>query len=150
MLHSVALLAQAPPGMAVSRRVLAEHYGLPEPYLAKPLKALVRAGILTASSGPNGGFRLARRADDITVLDIVEAVEGTSPPFICQEIRQQGTAALPPAECRSPCAMATMMDRAHEAWRASLRGVTVADLVKGTPKKVRDRNRAEFAARLPG
>jgi Rrf2 family protein len=150
MLHSVALIAQAPPGAAVSRRVLAEHYGLPEPYLAKPLKALVRAGILTATSGPNGGFRLAKGTGDITALDIVEAVEGTSPPFICQEIRQQGTAALPPSECRSPCAMATMMDRAHQAWRASLRGVTVADLVKGTPKRVRDRNRAEFAARLPG
>ena len=57
MLHSVTLLAQAPRGVAVSRRVLAEHYGLPEPYLAKPLKALVRARILTATSGPSGGFR---------------------------------------------------------------------------------------------
>lgn len=150
MLHSVALLAQAPAGMAVSRRVLAEHYGLPEPYLAKPLKALVRTGILTASSGPNGGFRLGRRPEDITALDIVEAVEGTSPPFICQEIRQQGTAALSPADCRKPCAMSTMMDRAHQAWRASLRDVTVADLVKGTPKAVRDRNQADFAARLSG
>lgn len=150
MLHSVTLIAQAPPGHAVSRRVLAEHYGLPEPYLAKPLKALVRAGILTATSGPSGGFRLARRPEDITALDIVEAVEGTSSPFICQEIRQQGTAALPPEECRSPCAMATMMDRAHQAWRASLRGVTVTDLVKGTPKKIRERNQAEFAARFSG
>jgi Rrf2 family protein len=149
MLHSVTLLAQAPKGMAVSRRVLAEHYGLPEPYLAKPLKALVRAGILTATSGPSGGFRLARRPEDITALDIVEAVEGASEPFVCQEIRQQGTAALPPAQCKNPCAMATMMGRAHEAWRSSLRGVTVADLVKGTPRPVRDRNEAEFAARLP-
>lgn len=150
MLHSAALLAQAPKGVAVPRRVLAEHYGLPEPYLAKPLKALVRAGILTASSGPSGGFRLARPPQDVTALDIVEAVEGTSPPFICQEIRQQGTGALSPAECRSPCAMATMMDRAHQAWRASLQGVTVADIVKATPKTVRDRIRAEFAAQMPG
>jgi Rrf2 family protein len=147
MLHGVTLLAQAPKGIAVSRRVLAEHYGLPEPYLAKPLKSLVRAGILTATSGPNGGFRLAREPEDITALDIVEAVEGASPPFICQEIRQQGTAALSPEDCRRPCAMSTMMDRAHQAWRASLNGVTVADLVKSTPKTVRDRNRADFAAR---
>lgn len=150
MLHSVTLLAQAPQGMAVSRRVLAEHYGLPEPYLAKPLKALVRAGILNATSGPSGGFRLAREPEDITALDIVEAVEGTSSPFTCQEIRQQGTAALPPEECRRPCAMSMMMDRAHQAWRASLSGITVADMVKTTPKTVRDRNRADFAARLPG
>jgi Rrf2 family protein len=150
MLHGVALLAQAPDGKAVPRRVLAEHYGLPEPYLAKPLKALVRAGILTAASGPAGGFRLARRPEDITALDIVEAVEGTSQPFVCQEIRQHGTAALPPDDCRMPCAMSAMMDRAHQAWRSSLRGITAADLVKGTPKTVRDRNRAEFAALLPG
>jgi Rrf2 family protein len=149
MLHSVALIAQAPSGMAVSRRVLAEHYGLPEPYLAKPLTALVRAGVLTATPGPSGGFRLARQPKDITALDIVEAVEGSSAPFICQEIRQQGTAAVAPAECTRPCAMSTIMGRAHQAWRASLRGVTVVDLVKSVPMKSRDRNRAELAAQLP-
>ncbi len=41
-------------------RRLAEFYGLPEAYLAKLLKALVRAGLLSATSGPRGGFRLAR------------------------------------------------------------------------------------------
>lgn len=145
MLHGVALIAQAPDGVAVPRRVLADHYGLPEPYLAKHLKALVRAGVLHANPGPSGGFRLAHRPEDITALDIVEAVEGGADPFVCQEIRQRGSAAAPPELCRRPCVFASMMGRAHDAWRESLRAVTVADLVAMTPKRARDRNRAKLA-----
>ncbi len=146
MLHGVALIAQAPSGQSVSRRVLAEHYDLPEAYLAKHLKALVRAGVLVATPGPTGGFRLARPADQITALDIVEGIEGATSPFVCQEIRQRGTLAATPAECRRPCAMAKVMDRAHQAWRSSLAAVTVVDLVGTIPKRFRDRTVAGLAA----
>ena len=147
MLHGVALIAQAPHGVAVSRRLLAQHYGLPEAYLAKHLKSLVRAGVLAATPGPAGGFRLARPAAEITVLDIVDAVEGSTPPFICQEIRQRGTAAVPPQQCRRPCGFASVMQRAHQSWRASLDGVTVDDLVATVPTRSRNRNATELAAR---
>ncbi|TDW94773.1 BadM/Rrf2 family transcriptional regulator [Kribbella pratensis] len=144
MLHSVAVIAQAPAGTAVARRVLAENYDLPEAYLAKHLKALVRAGVLVATTGPTGGFRLARDPAGITALDIVEAIEGSAPPFTCQEIRQRGLAATPPELCRRPCGVAAVMDRAHQAWRSTLQEVTVADLVKLTPKPLRD----QLVARL--
>lgn len=145
-LHYTALIALAPPDVAVSRRVLADHYGLPDAYLAKHLQAMVRAGLLRATSGPNGGFRLARPADEITALDIVDAVEGSASPFTCQEIRQSGSGALRPEECRRPCGMSTVMGRAHQAWRESLRSVTVTDLVATTPRRIRERNREKLAA----
>ncbi len=69
--------------MALPRRVLADHYGLPEAYIGKHLQALTRAGLLHATPGPSGGFRLARPVGEITV---VGAVESTASPFMCQEI----------------------------------------------------------------
>ena len=111
-------------------RRLAEFYGLPEAYLAKLLKALVRAGLLGAASGPRGGFRLARRPGDITVADVVEAVEGPSPLFQCTEIRQRGPVPLTGAACRRPCGIDQVMDRAESAWRAELAATTIADLVE--------------------
>ncbi|MDA8283373.1 MAG: Rrf2 family transcriptional regulator [Actinomycetota bacterium] len=145
-LHCALLLAEAPARVPLPRRVLAEHYGLPEAYLAKHLQALARAGLLHATPGPSGGFRLARPAGEITVLDVLDAIEGAASPFICQEIRQQGTGAARPEECTRPCAIASVMVRAHQAWRESLRAVTLDQLVKRVPQTLRKRNRAKFAS----
>ncbi len=135
-LHCAVLLAQVPDGVLVSSRTLAQHYGLPETYLAKHLQALVRAGLLQAVSGPKGGFRLARRPEQITVLDVVEAIEGTASPFLCQEIRQRGKGGLSPEDCRQPCRINSVMLAAHQAWRASLRSVTIADIASDLPTNV--------------
>ena len=62
LLHAAASLAQLEPGVSASAAQLAEHYGVPAAYLAKQLQALVRAGVLAATTGPRGGFRLARPA----------------------------------------------------------------------------------------
>ena len=56
-LHCTWLLTFARDGDALPARRLAEFYGLPEAYLAKLLKGLVRAGLLSSTSGPRGGFR---------------------------------------------------------------------------------------------
>lgn len=148
-LHCALLIAQAPPGAALPRRVLAEYHGLPEPYLAKHLQALTRAGLLQATPGPNGGFRLARPVGEITVLDVLDAIEGTANPFTCQEIRQHGTGAYKPEDCTRPCAIATVMTQAHEAWRESLRAVTLGQLLERIPQAARERNRARIAPRPP-
>lgn len=101
-------------------------------------------GILGATSGPNGGYQLGKPAAQITALDVVDAVEGTGSPFGCQEIRQRGTGAVPPEHCTRPCGIALVMARAHRAWRESLRGITVADMVEGVPETVREQIRGEF------
>lgn len=141
VLHCATTLAQLEPGASASTTQLAQYYDLPAAYLAKQLKALVRAGLLAATTGPRGGFRLARPAREITLLQIVEAVDGTSSPYECREIRQQGRGALPPEDCRRTCVLAEKMIDAHEAWRGSLAGVTLADIIGALPESAPSRTR---------
>ncbi len=55
---------------------IAEQQNVPESFLAKIFQSLVKAGLVTSFRGSRGGFRLARSPEKVTVLDIVEAVEG--------------------------------------------------------------------------
>ncbi|HUN31018.1 MAG TPA: Rrf2 family transcriptional regulator [Trebonia sp.] len=144
-LHTTASLAQLGPGATVSAAQLAEHYDLPAAYLAKQLQALVRAGVLAATTGPRGGFRLARPAREITMLQVVEAVDGTSPFYTCNEIRQRGRGAVPPEECRTTCGLAAQMAQAEAAWRQSLGAVTIADIVASLPRGIPERTQALLA-----
>ncbi len=108
---------------------LAAAYDLPPPYLNKQLQALVRAGILTSARGKGGGFRLARSLHDITLFDVVQAIEGPDPAFRCREIRRCGMGAgSPPSGFRSPCAIAAAMHEAEESWRQALRARTLASV----------------------
>jgi Rrf2 family protein len=145
VLHAVTSLAQLEPGATVSAAQLAEHFDVPPAYLAKQLQTLVRAGVLAASTGPRGGFRLGRPAEEITLLQVVEAVDGSSRFYQCNEIRQRGRGATPPEECRKTCALAARMYAAQAAWRASLDAVTVAEIVAGLPRGVPQRTRALLA-----
>lgn len=61
--------------MRISRTIALEE-GLPDLYLMKVLRPLVTRGILRSIKGPNGGYHLARAAREITLLDIIEAVDG--------------------------------------------------------------------------
>jgi Rrf2 family protein len=128
-LHCCWLLAQAPDDESLTARRLAEFYGLPEPYLAKVLKALTSANLLTARSGSRGGYRLARDPEQISALDIIIAVDGQRPMFRCAEIRQNGPVGLTPAQCRHTCGIASLMHRAEHAWRDQLASTSLADLL---------------------
>ena len=55
---------------------VSKEYNIPLEYLLKILQQLVRADVLRSKRGPRGGFTLARTADKISMLQIVEAVEG--------------------------------------------------------------------------
>jgi Rrf2 family protein len=128
-IHCATLLAALPPEQTLSAARLAEYHGVPAPYLAKHLQALVRAQVLESVPGPRGGFRLARPASVVTVLDIVEAIDGDEPSFRCSEIRRRGPTRVAAREYTLPCSIHVVMDRADAAWRAELRAVTVADLL---------------------
>ncbi|WP_406297735.1 RrF2 family transcriptional regulator [Embleya sp. NBC_00888] len=127
-LHSCLNLAWAESGTAVTATKLAAFYGLPAAYLNKQLQALARAGIVTSTSGPRGGFRLARALKDITLMDVVVAIEGPDPAFRCQQILHNGPDADPTADYRTSCAIAQAMSRADLAWRHELATQTLADL----------------------
>lgn len=107
---------------------LAELHGVSATYLAKHLQALSRAELVRSAQGKAGGYLLTRSPEEITVLDVVEAIEGTQPTFVCTEIRQRGPLAAPPEACAKPCVIASTMIAADRAWRAALREVSIADL----------------------
>ena len=65
---------EEPARLSGARITLAK--GLPEHFLLKVLVSLARAGVLTSDRGPHGGYRLARPARDISLLEVVEAVDG--------------------------------------------------------------------------
>jgi Rrf2 family protein len=141
LLHCATSLAQLDAGSTASAAQLAQYYDLPAAYLAKQLQSLVKAGVLAATTGPRGGFRLARPPSEITLLRIVEAVDGAASPYECREIRMRGRGALPAEECRTPCVLAAKMAEAHDAWRRSLAATSLADILAALPPEAPSRTR---------
>lgn len=128
-IHSVLMLASLQPGGLLSASALAAYHGVSPSYLLKHLQSLSVAGVLESVPGPTGGYRLARAPERISLLDIVQAVEGPGPAFRCQEIRQRGPNPLPGKPTR-PCEINTAMLKAEHAWKRELAKVSIADLVR--------------------
>lgn len=63
-------------GLSMRAAEIAKQFSLPAAYAAKVMTQLVRANILHSDRGPRGGFRLLRSPQEISVLEIVEAVDG--------------------------------------------------------------------------
>ncbi|WP_328335322.1 RrF2 family transcriptional regulator [Streptomyces sp. NBC_00455] len=133
-LHSCLNLVWAGDERAITAARLAAYHDLPAAYLNKQLQALARAGIVSSAPGPRGGFRLARRPEDVTLMDVVAAIEGPDQAFRCTEIRQQGPGAGMPDNYGDPCTVSRAMRRAELAWRQELAGQTLAD-VKATAER---------------
>jgi Rrf2 family protein len=129
MLHSCTILATLPSDQALPAAKLAELHGVPPAYLAKHLQATTAAGITRSVAGRRGGYRLAKPPAEISLLDVVVAVDGEGTAFRCSEIRQQGPVVGPPSAYRRACGIARAMWRAEDAWRQQLAGTTIADLV---------------------
>ena len=128
--HCCTVLAVLPPEQALPAARLAEFHDVPPAYLAKALQGLTAAGITESHPGPRGGYRLARPPAEVTLLQVVLAVDGSDTAFQCTEIRQRGPAARDdPRSYRRPCGIARAMCRAEDAWRAELAATTIAGLV---------------------
>lgn len=128
-LHCCTVLGTLPGGVTLPGARLAEFHDVPAAYLAKHLQALSAAGIVTSVPGRRGGYRLARPAGEITMLDVVLAVDGSEHAFRCSEIRQRGPSAVSAEQYVRPCGIARAMLDAEIAWRNALRSVTIGDLV---------------------
>jgi Rrf2 family protein len=145
-LHCCLNLTWVESGEAVTAAKLAGFYQLPTAYLNRQLQALVRAGIVTSTSGPRGGFRLARDPRHITLLDVVTAIEGGREAFRCQEILRKGPGGRDDVDYRKHCLVSQAMWRAELAWRRELAAQTLADIKlavedkrPGTPELTRNR-----------
>jgi hypothetical protein len=110
-------------------------------------------------TGARGGYRLARPANTITLLDLVEAVDGAGPAFQCREIRRCLPGRSPdPRGDSSNCFIKTRMLAAERIWRDALASQSVADLIgdggKTHQRAIRRRsrrlsNRISSAPRCP-
>ncbi|MBI4496671.1 MAG: Rrf2 family transcriptional regulator [Chloroflexi bacterium] len=69
-------LAMRPPGATVIIRDIAERQEIPRPFLAKIIPELVAAGLLRTDRGNQGGVSLTRSPETISLLEIIEAIEG--------------------------------------------------------------------------
>jgi len=76
-------LATLPPGVKAQRAELATSTGAPSSFLSKVLQRLAQTGLVFSSRGATGGFELAWGQKDLTVLDVVEAIEGRTQLNLC-------------------------------------------------------------------
>jgi Rrf2 family protein len=118
-LHAVAHMAAVGEDRPLASHHIAKARGIPELFLLKILKPLVSAQILRSVKGPNGGYRLARPAAKITMLEIVEAVDGPvrgQSPFV-----GEGKDGLDPQ-------LGAICDHASDQVRRHLGKVRISDL----------------------
>jgi len=126
----------------LSGRDLAALHGLSESYLLKHLRALTAAAVTEALPGPRGGYRLARRADEVSMLDVVEAIDGPGPAYVCREIRQKGDVTTnAPCAYKADCFIKRRMLAAEKLWRDALRSQTLKDLLGDGEVEVGDHNK---------
>jgi Rrf2 family protein len=81
--RTVLALARAADGERLSVRRVAAEQMVPERFLSQVMRDLVRAGLVDGTVGRTGGYRLAKPSNTISVLDVVEAVEGDSRRRVC-------------------------------------------------------------------
>jgi len=114
-------LAGLPAGSCVARPELTLATGTPDSFLAKVLQQLVQAGMITSRRGSGGGFRLAITPEAISLLDVIEAIEGPTQLNACLEPG-------PSCERKSWCAAHAVWVEAQLALQAVLRSASIAEL----------------------
>lgn len=102
--------------------LIAEGTGIPESFLAKILGQLSRAGFVRSHRGAHGGFQLSQNDREITMLDVVEAVDGPVAVNLCR--------GREPCEYQSRCPIESAWNEAESALRVSLRAHTIAGLAE--------------------
>ena len=75
-IRAMSYLARFPDGHVASLHDIGQAQDIPESFLAKILQSLVHGGLAVSQRGAHGGFALARPATDITMRDVIEAVDG--------------------------------------------------------------------------
>lgn len=82
-LHTMLYLVAVTPDRLIGVQQLADQQQVSPTYLSKILTKLVKAGMIESSSGAHGGYRLKRNWEQISFLDVIHAIEGTSSLFEC-------------------------------------------------------------------
>jgi Rrf2 family protein len=121
--HSLFYLVNLPEQRTIGIREIAKLHGITETYLSKVFAKLRKAGIVRSIAGVKGGYQLAKRAEDVSFWDIIEAIEGTSHLFRCAEIRKKNIFVTDPRiyTDKCPCLIKVVVQEAEELMRDKLR-----------------------------
>lgn len=112
----------ADPERRVNAPELADETSLPQPMVAKILKLLARAGILESHRGVNGGYGLAGRPEDLSVAEVIAALEGQISITECTD----DTPGLCPQE--EVCRLRSNWNRINLAIQEALDGISLAEM----------------------
>jgi len=124
---------QTSPGIAMAT-------GVPEPTVAKVLKALAASGLVTSQRGARGGYQLARPLSGIPVADVVVAIGGPIALTACVEGSGTG------CEAEHLCPVRGRWDPVNDAVRDALRQITLADMDRNIPRAFQPRPTAALAS----
>jgi Rrf2 family protein len=116
-------LAGLPAGSRTTRDELATHGDVPEHFLSKILQSLARSGLIAAHRGMTGGYELARPAESVTLLDVVEAMEGPLVLNVC-------VAERPSCHRKNWCSVHRVWAEAQQALASVLRAATIRQLAE--------------------
>ena len=109
-----------------SAREIAEQYGIPIELMAKVLQRLVRRGLLLSHQGTHGGYQLARVPGQISVADVIQAIEGPVTVTACSTDEGQ-------CEQYSKCNVRDPLFKVRERILAALGECTIAELASDVP-----------------
>ena len=121
-IRAVLALARTPPGERRSVREVAADQSIPVRFLAQVMGDLVGAGLVEATVGRSGGYRLAKSPAAISLLEVVEAVEGDSRRRVC--VLRGGPCAL-----EGVCDVHAVFAAAQDDVLRRLRGTTIAEAI---------------------
>lgn len=121
--RGVLYLAQQEEGTVSMLSAIAKAQDVPPRFLAKIFQALAKAGVVKSHRGAKGGFSLAQPASEITIRDVIEAVEGPIHLNICLAA---------PGECsrETLCPIHAVWERAQEQMMGVLSQKNFADLAR--------------------
>jgi len=112
-----------PSPVAVSAKDIAQAYHIPPPLLAKILQTLARAGLLVSHAGTNGGYALARAAEEISAFEVIRAIDG--PLFITSCITIHGTCDL-----AGTCTIKEPLRKVNDSIKDLLSAIRISDLAE--------------------
>ena len=141
-------LARAEDDRCLSLTEIARREKLPHAYLEQLVGDLRRAGLVSATRGQAGGYRLARPSDQIAMTDAVRALEG---PLL--EMPCAGAADLEHCDRPQPCSVHEVFQRVYESLSLSLGATSLADVASTAggppyPPEVRRKRAAAHASTI--
>ncbi|KAA0255377.1 Rrf2 family transcriptional regulator [Acidobacteria bacterium ACD] len=127
-MERVATIEAANPGAWVPQARVAEELEISGPSLGQIVHRLRKAGLLRARRGPSGGVGLSREPEEITVRDVVEAIDGTG-------VSERCLLGLPACSDKTPCPVHPVWKVVRPMLESRLEESTIADLVDAMEKK---------------